>query len=585
MVKRGLFLGSVLGLTLGACGRDTIRDSFGCPEHQFVCDGACTDVSSDDAHCGACGAACESGEECLVGRCRPVCEAPLTLCSEGCVDTRANTDHCGRCGNGCAPGARCVQGACSATGCPPGLQRCGDACVDTTIDADHCGECFAECDPGMRCDNNVCRGGCGDRTECDGRCVDTDTNRNHCGECGNRCSSGQTCDGGECTGCREGLTRCAGECVDLMTSADNCGACNSPCGGTCIAGVCCPGNATVCGGSCVDTTTSVDHCGGCFSPCPMGQACAAGVCVEGCPPGLEACGDACVDVRSDPDHCGACEQQCDSGWVCRSGACITPADECDFGSLAFPIFLTGGVAVADITAGDDCMLYVGMQEAEGYTGVVYSIDGWSSDVMRVAEFSERVRGLVYREEDGLLYGTSLDRLVAVGVDGSEPRVLDGSVTGQFLNGMTIAPRNWPPGGGFFVVGRSTGDVVIYDPLALMPSTFVSIDSPVSDVEFDGQQLYLAAHYDNAILKVTPSGVVSTFAALPCNPDGLTVEPGSRLFASCDTGDLYAIDLDTAEVSWLGWRSLSTGWAPTGLLWQPGVLLVVEQGAGLNALFL
>lgn len=622
---RRLLLGSMVGLSLGACGRDLPQGAFGCPEHQLVCDGICTDVSSDADNCGACGTLCDAGEDCLAGRCRPHCEAPDMLCSEGCVDLRSDVDNCGSCGNECSPGARCVDGACSAIGCPSGQQRCGDVCVDTTTDSEHCGECFAACDAGERCDNNVCVSGCGARAECSGRCVNLESDENHCGECGHRCGSGQICEASVCSGCPDGSVRCDDDCVDPLSNPDHCGACDmacaagavceqgmcscsgpgfavcdgyctdvstdpnhcgscgSLCGATCVGGLCCYPPSVVCGNLCVDVISDPNHCGECGLACDAGQSCVRGRCESVCPSPEVLCGNACVDVRNDPSNCGFCDVVCEQGEACRAGRCVAPGDGCDFGGLAYPIYLNGGLSVSDITVDENCNLYVGMDDS---TGVIYSIDGSTGDVRLIAELRERIRGLVYRPEDGALYGTSLDRLVTLRPDGSELRVLDDSVAEQYLNGMTIAPGNWQPGNGYFVVAQSTGDVVIYNPDTLEAETFVSTSNRLSDVEFSGQQLYVASFDTSEILKITPSGVISTFATLPCGPDGLTVEPDSRLFASCgNTGGIYEIDIDTAEVSWLGQFALNSNWAPSGLLWQPGVLLVVEESSGLNALFL
>jgi hypothetical protein len=64
-----------------------------CREDQTRCAGACVALSSDRAHCGACGIACATEEVCTAGRCAArqtpaaVCEAPI-----GLVDTSA-PDH------------------------------------------------------------------------------------------------------------------------------------------------------------------------------------------------------------------------------------------------------------------------------------------------------------------------------------------------------------------------------------------------------------------------------------------------------------------------------------------------------------
>ena len=660
-----------MGLSLAACGRDSLVDSFGCPGYQLACNGVCTDVSSDDANCGACGTVCDADHECLVAACRQICDDGETLCGDGCVDRQSDAENCGWCDNECAPGAACIDGACSATGCEPGQQRCGDQCVDTSSDPDHCGECFAECARGTSCENNTCVEGCANGQECDGRCVDTETARNHCGECGNRCrgqevcaygecsactgeysrcgnqcvdldsdpnhcgdcdnecAPGAACDAGSCGGCSPGLGICDGQCTDFSVDPENCGGCGVECVADCVGGYCCYPPAVVCDDQCVDLQTSTEHCGDCFAGCAPGMQCQQGACYyPQCDGGFSLCGDFCTDLQSDPyncggcgnicsfgyqciggscdvacappqipcsgacvnprndaANCGACGYECAEGFVCRAGECTQPVEGCDFRSLAYPILLNGGISVADITVDDDCNLYVGMQQPD-FSGVVYSINGTTGVVSAITSFATRVRGLAYRSEDGLLYGAALDLLVSVAPDGSYPQTFEESVAGEYLNGMTIAPANWGEHDGYLVVAQSTGNVIVYDPEDPVPEVFVAPGGYLADVEFDGQQLYVASFGSQEILKVTPSGEMSTFTTLPCGPDGLTVEPGVRLFASCgDTGDIYTVDLETGEYAWLATFGLSRGWAPAGLLWQPGVLLVIEETTGLNALFL
>lgn len=50
-----------------------VEGACACPEKGHVdCDGACVDVASDPANCGACGAACPEGETCMKGACSGV---------------------------------------------------------------------------------------------------------------------------------------------------------------------------------------------------------------------------------------------------------------------------------------------------------------------------------------------------------------------------------------------------------------------------------------------------------------------------------------------------------------------------------
>lgn len=47
------------------------RVDAGCPDGELECGGGCVDVSSSALHCGACGAACDPGQSCRAGSCRP----------------------------------------------------------------------------------------------------------------------------------------------------------------------------------------------------------------------------------------------------------------------------------------------------------------------------------------------------------------------------------------------------------------------------------------------------------------------------------------------------------------------------------
>jgi hypothetical protein len=274
------------------------------------------------------------------------------------------------------------------------------------------------------------------------------------------------------------------------------------------------------------------------------------------------------------------------GWVCRAGECSDPTLGCNFDQLSFPIELNGDNAVGDVTIDPACNLYVGMQKTNTNSGgLVYSISAATGEVSLIADLPQLVRGLVYRPDDGLLYGTYLDRLISLQPDGSGLQVLDQSATGEYLNGMALAPANWGQHDGYLVVAKNTGEIMVYNPEDPVPEVFVTTNEFVSDVEFDGPQLYVAAHTMKQVQRVTPSGVVSEFVDLPCSPDGLAVEPGVRLFAACgDSGDVYAIALDAADFELVGRFTLNPGWAPTALLWDSGRLFVVEQTTGLNALF-
>ena len=300
-----------------------------CGAGQAACGGACKTIVSDAQNCGACGQACPSGQFCASGTCSASC--PFQPCDtpggSECADTQTNPNHCGGCGAACKSGQSCVQGQCVAA-CPSGQTACSGACVDLLTSA----TCGVACGAGTPCISGHC--GCpSGQTLCNGSCVDLTNDAQHCGACGTACSGALVCQGGQCVaGCSSGLTPCGGGCVDTTTSGANCGACNAACPAAeqCAAGKCaCPNAGTLCDSACVDAQTNAAHCGTCTTKCGSTQTCVAGNC--SCPNGQKACGDACVDTMTSNDHCGGCNQPCAGGQSCQAGVCKCPVGQiaCD----------------------------------------------------------------------------------------------------------------------------------------------------------------------------------------------------------------------------------------------------------------
>lgn len=76
-----------------------------------ICNGQCTDVSTDPENCGGCGVRCSPTFVCQNGGCG--CPAGHTLCFDGCFDTATDPAHCGGCTVTCAPGSVCHNGQCT----------------------------------------------------------------------------------------------------------------------------------------------------------------------------------------------------------------------------------------------------------------------------------------------------------------------------------------------------------------------------------------------------------------------------------------------------------------------------------------
>jgi hypothetical protein len=167
-------------------------DAPTCPSATARCGGACVDLSSDRANCGACGRACAfqgASAMCTAGRCvLTACEAGRGNCdgleANGCeTDTNVNLAHCGACGRACAPAnatGTCGGGLCRPT-CAAGFGNCDGAdangCeTDTNVNLAHCGACGRACTAPANgtasCRGGACEVSCGAGfCAVDGRCV------------------------------------------------------------------------------------------------------------------------------------------------------------------------------------------------------------------------------------------------------------------------------------------------------------------------------------------------------------------------------------------------------------------------------
>jgi hypothetical protein len=249
-----------LSISQGNCYTGTTR-----------CGGACVDVQSNAAHCGACDSACPSGQVCTNGACAPQCPSGQTTCNDVCVNTQTNNAHCGACNNACPSGQSCVNGTC-ALQCPGGQTNCAGVCRNLQTDTANCGVCNNVCAGSLAtCTNGTCGTACpSGQTTCNGRCVNTQTDPSNCGFCNRFCPSGYICSNGTCTNpCPSGQSYCSGMCRDVLSDNNNCGACNQLCvpGTACSFGACqcvpvaLPAGSTECRadyntGACISSTTA-----------------------------------------------------------------------------------------------------------------------------------------------------------------------------------------------------------------------------------------------------------------------------------------------------------------------------------------
>jgi hypothetical protein len=267
--------GSTQGSESGSSVDDCTRGS--------LCDGVCTDITSDPANCGGCGNICPSDQFCSGSSCVGQCPAGLSACSGWCIDKNSDTLNCGSCDNQCSSGQVCSTGQCMTveTSCSEGLTDCAGSCANLLTDDNNCGSCGTTCTGLYHCNNGQCQitapapnpvkvnpmivCTATGKLWCSGTCVDQKTDNNNCGSCGTTCPTGKSCSGGICS-CPTGYYYINGACrqktvIDPSTIPK---LCLSPNG--------------LCDGSCVDLQTDVNNCGSCGHKCAINGHCSNGEC-------------------------------------------------------------------------------------------------------------------------------------------------------------------------------------------------------------------------------------------------------------------------------------------------------------------
>jgi hypothetical protein len=359
----------------GSCTTNVIGGTFCCPAGQARCGGACVDLTTDEANCAFCGAACTGTDQCNPANPTtaggPLCCDPLTElnCGGGtCKNKLTDDNNCGMCGVSCGASGDCSNGKCCPIGstnytvgansvcCAAGLTSCdGITCIDFDANAT-CGTSCADivdCGAGQVCVNNACTANCGlVLTNCSGSCFDLQNDPAHCGTCTNACPAvGQSCNAGVCSSCPVGPPAgCAGQCVDTQTNNTNCGACVGQPGADtcdineqCQSGHCCATGTTWCplANACVDLQTATANCGTCGNVCGTGETCTAGVC--GCGFNQTSCPSGCKTPGVDPLNCGSCGNVCGTAPnagkpYCVSNGCVAacpaPLTGCGTGANA-----------------------------------------------------------------------------------------------------------------------------------------------------------------------------------------------------------------------------------------------------------
>jgi stigma-specific protein Stig1 len=326
-----------------------------CDPPDQLCDGSCTNVSSDPDNCGACGSQCGGQESC---------------CAGACFDEQTDLEHCGGCGVVCAAPdhAECAAAVCSTGACGFTFQAAG-----TPVAGQTAGDCqVRQCDGGDSIASNPDNGDLPvDGNPCTEDLCVAGTPSNPPTAAGTSCGTGLVCDG-------------AGTCVQCVSPSE----CPAPGNAECAAATC-TGNG--CGFAYEDAGTPVSQqtAGDCHVQVCDGAGNVADVIDDSDVPGDDnpCTDDVCVaGVPANPPvaaetSCGP-DQVCDGQGGCvgcvTSGNCPAPTNPecaaavCVASSCGFA-YQAAGTPVAAQSAGD-CLQSV----CDGAGGVVAAAD--DSDV-------------------------------------------------------------------------------------------------------------------------------------------------------------------------------------------------------------
>jgi hypothetical protein len=344
----------------GVCADTSQADHCGFCSVACADGGSCVPGGSGYNECSGDGCAtdadCPQGFTCDQGGCRLAdctaategfqCESPSVygLCCSGvCVDFQSNA-HCGACGISCDTGQMCANDSCVVLA-PPSMQAgdyaqcrlddgglgrvCSGTCSEVATDPVNCGSCSVGCSNGAICDGGVCLDDAGAFDYCvaDSDCPQgTLCNSNYSGCSPPTCGSGnQLCSGDGGGWC------CGTECVDIFSDPENCGGCANLCP-VALGAVCTNGGCSWPDGGALDYFESDAGCppgfqcfagGGTPPTCEFGQrACAFGPMAQ--PYEGTCCNGTCVNTLIDPLNCNGCGIECPSGYCANPwpGGCI-----------------------------------------------------------------------------------------------------------------------------------------------------------------------------------------------------------------------------------------------------------------------
>jgi DNA-binding beta-propeller fold protein YncE len=219
-----------------------------------------------------------------------------------------------------------------------------------------------------------------------------------------------------------------------------------------------------------------------------------------------------------------------------------------------------------------CNLY---WSADG--GEVFRVAKGSNQVTTVHDIGSLARGLVFNPADNKLYVGAQGNVYSMTTTGQNVQMV--AAIGSYVNGMEMVPAGWGSFGGQLAIAHHSGKVYRLPTSGGSAVVVGTTSGQLSDLVFDGLNLYVANYSSKTIQKLSPNGTFTVQVTMPCNPDGVAVQENKELYVACgSTNKLYKVPLPNGSPTLIASPKMNGGWAPAGLIFDGlNDIVVMEDG--------
>jgi sugar lactone lactonase YvrE len=191
-------------------------------------------------------------------------------------------------------------------------------------------------------------------------------------------------------------------------------------------------------------------------------------------------------------------------------------------------------------------------------------------------------GITY-DQGSIYVGTSNGNIYRVDPTTGVSTLL-ATISGDFINGLVIAPATFSPYGGQLIVATYSGHIYAVDQSVASPTPvqFAYTGTDASALVFDSAgTLYLADYMNNKIVTLTAAGVAADFVTTGLSaPDGLAFGNGVLYVANSDDDTIKSVTIPGGVVSTVTSFDFNGGWYPSPIVYDvTSNLLLLGTGTG------